>query len=317
MDGRLDWRAPAFGPDRFFVQPGAASWLSESVKTGQSVSVFGGARIGKTSLLRQSGCLSWQRSAVVSARRLDPVEDAVRWLLTQSRDQGLSEEERLFLFVDDADLLAGSDGRPYLARLATIATDGLEGHPVSVCLAGTRLWRDATLSPGCPFAQADVRLSSFPLSVWDRSDVLAFLGGTVGVLDLDRIDRLTRMAGHHPFLLKGLISRWPDLDASLEACRDDFERAFASWNDQMSPGSDPAAEGVEGHALMRYLVEKGSAVLFDEAKEDLNRPSLKEEADLLCWLGVIERRPRREAGTGTVHATSGLFNRWYTARSTV
>jgi len=125
--------------------------------------------------------------------------------------------------------------------------------------------------------------------------------------------RLIQVSGNHPYILKGLLSRWPDLDGALSSCAPGFVRAFMSWSEEMAPaaGGIEGPPGVDGRPLFRYLVERGTPVSFDGARRALKREGLKREADLLRMLGVIDRRLHGEEATAVLHATCGLFNDWY------
>ncbi len=310
MEAAEKWDEPAFGPGRYMGRRQSVAALARSLLTGSSVTVLGGAKIGKTSLLRQAALEMGEGAAVLSGTDLlgnpEALSDAVK---------RLKEAPRLSPLVDDADALATPEGRGVLAALASLAREGAAGRQVALCFAGSRRWHEATANPGCPLLRGGVHLKPFPMAVWDRRLAGALIAQAAPGAPVSAVGRLIRLGGNHPFLLRGLLSRWPDIDAALEACRGPFERAFASWFDQMGPGASSDDGGLDARPLMRLLVERAGYVAFDYARRRLGRPDLKAEADLLCWLGVIDRRLRGEEATATLRAGCGLFNEWYRARA--
>ena len=154
------------------------------------------------------------------------------------------------------------------------------------------------------------------MAAWDRRAAGSLIRSLAPDASSEQVGRLIRLSGNHPFLLKGLLSRWPDLDGALSSCAPDFERAFVSWSDEMTPTEpgDGGPAGVDARPLFHYLVERGSPVSFDGARRALKRVDLKREADLLRTLGVIDRRLHGEEATAVLHAACGLFNEWYRGR---
>jgi len=246
--------------------------LARLLRNGSSVSVVGGAKIGKTSLVRQVALELGEAALLSSGREL------LARPLVESR----------ILLVDDAEALGTPQGRDLLAGL---------GRYAAVCLTASRPWRE--------FAASAIHLKPFPMATWDRRLAGALIARVAPDAPISTVARLVQLSGNHPFLLKGLLSRWPDIDSALAACRPRFELAFASWLEAMSPDARP---------LMDFLVERAGYVAFDDARKRLGRPDLKLEADRLCWLGVVERRLRGDMAVATLRAGCGLFNEWYRAR---
>jgi len=310
MEAAEKWDEPVFGPGRYMGRRQSVAALARSLLAGSSVTVLGGAKIGKTSLLRQVALEMGECAAVLSGPDLmmhpGALTDAVKRLKVASRP---------CLLVDDADALAIPDGRGVLVALASLAREGAAGLQVALCFAGTRRWQEATANPGCPLLCGGVHLKPFPMAVWDRRLAGALIAQAAPGAPVSHVGALISLAGNHPFLLRGLLTRGPDIDAALEACRGGFERAFASWLDQMGPGVSADDGGLDARPLMRLLVERPTYIAFDSARRRLARPDLKAEADLLCWLGVVDRRLRGDEATATLRAGCGLFNEWYRARA--
>jgi hypothetical protein len=275
--------------------------------------VVGGVKMGKSSLLGEAVRRLGSAAVLVRAAAITAGSGAVREIASAMAASGLPPGERSFLLVDDAGELADTSRRRSLDELATLGAEGTGGRGVSICLAGSRRWRDATLDPRCPMSVRGVRLRSFPLAPWDRRSVGDLLRRLAPDASSADIGRLIGLSGNHPFLLKGLLSRWPDLDGALASSAVDFEEAFTSWSEEMSPDqADAVGEAaVDARPLFRYLAQRGSPVSFEGARRALMRKDLKREADLLRLLGVIDRKLHGEVATAVLHASCGLFNGWY------
>jgi hypothetical protein len=308
-----EWLMPASGPDRFLGRTQSLATLTRWLRGGDSVSVIGGAKMGKSSLLGEAARRLGSAAVLVGAAEITAGSGAVREIAAAIEASGSPAGERSFLLVDDAGKLADPSRRRSLDELAILGAEGIGGRRVSICLAGSRRWRDAALDPGCPLSVRGVRLRSLPLAPWDRRSVGDLLRRLAPDATSADIGRLIGLSGNHPFLLKGLLSRWPDLERALTSFAVDFEEAFASWSEEMSPDqADAVGEAaVDARPLFRYLAQRGSPVGFDGARRALGRKDLKREADVLRLLGVIDRRLHGEEATAVLHASCGLFNGWY------
>jgi len=307
-----DWANPVTGPEGWFGRKQAIAVLARWLRSGVHVSLIGGAKIGKTSLLRALAREMGPAAIFLDAPARAGREATWDWVGSAIGALNLREGERACLLVDDAVDRATPGTRGSLEAIAAAAS-GARGRGVSLCLAGSRRWRDATSNPGCPLAAAGVALRSFPLSAWDRRQASLLIRDRAPEASADQVRRIVDRSGNHPFLLAGLLSSWPDLEGAVERCRGAFESAFASWADEAAPDR-PDATGVAGldaRPLLDYLIERGGAVSFDRARRDLRREGLKAEADLLHLLGLIDRRLRGDEATAVLHAGCGLFKDWY------
>ncbi len=310
------WDAPAFGGDRFMGRAQSVAALVRALRSGSCVTLLGGAKLGKTSLLRQAAIAIGPQAVVVSAVDLlggpGSASAAHAAVAEASGRSAAPEDRRAFLLVDDADALAAAEGGTLLEALTSMARSGEGGSTVTLGFAGSRQWHAATASAESPLRRAGFRLKPFPLAVWDRRLAGALIARLAPDAPISLVGRLTRLSGNHPFLVKGLLSRGSEVDAALEACRGGFEETFAAWFDQMGPGGSDGA-GLDARPLMRLLAERGSPVSMELARQRLGRDDVKPEADLLCWLGAIERRLHGERATATLRAGCSLFNEWFLA----
>ncbi len=320
MEVAEKWDEPAYGPGRFMGRGQSVAALVRALRSGSCVSLLGGAKLGKTSLLRQAALAIGSQAVVVSGVDLlggsGSAAGSIAHLVEAqaSGRPAATEDRRAFLLVDDADALAVAEERTVLEALVSSARRGGGASAVALGFAGSRRWHEAASSADSPLRIAGLRLKPFPMVVWDRRLAGALIAHRAPDAPISLAGRLTRLSGHHPFLLKGLLSQAPDVDAALEACREDFERAFAAWLGQMVPGGSGEA-GLDARPLMRLLAESGKPVSFDLARRRLGLDDVKPEADLLCWLGVIERRLQGERATATLRAGCSLFNEWFLARA--
>lgn len=308
-----EWEAPAFGEKGYFGRRQSIVSLARALRSGRSVSIFGGAKIGKSSLLGETALGLGPAAVRVNAAGIASGALEVAEISTKLRSVDLPAHERVCLLVDDAAELASPASRHRLDGLAVLAAGGAGGRGVILCFAGSWRWREATLHPGCPLAARGIRLKSFPMAAWDRKSAGALIRSAAPEATSEQVERMTRLSGCHPYLLKALVCLWPDLDAAIESCRPAFETVFHAWSREMTPSGAEAGglAGVDAHPLMRYLVERGSPIAFDHARRALKREGLKAEADLLRCLGVIDRRLHGEDATAVLHAGCGLFNEWY------
>lgn len=273
--------------------------------------VIGGPRLGKTSLLRQVALQVSPLAHYVDASTLLSGPEAMERALDDLDLRAAATPGRFYLLVDNADLLRGHRGDPVLVTLRNLAVEGARGRKLSVALAGGRPLRERSDDRGFPVKRVPGGLRHFPLALWDTKHVGGLLGNLSPEPNPKQVERLLSLAGHHPFLLKGLVSRWPDIDAALVACSDTFESAFREIRMQLDVPVVDGADTLDGKPLLRYLVGAGRAVPHDEAKRHMQRPRLKEEADLLCYLGILDRRIRGASGQAMLQASCGLFNGWY------
>lgn len=300
----------------YLGRPQTVSALARRLLSGASVSVIGGYGIGKSALLRETASRVGAEAIVFEGKALaaggaPSAADRMRKRLDATLP---SSTGRLVVFLDDARELDTPGGRGALTMCSRMAGQGIGGRPVSVCVSGTRAWRDATLRPDAPFSRAGVKLSPFPMAALDRGRAAALIASRAPEATVSEVARLVALSGNHPLILTGLLAR-TGVEEAREACAPMLEKAFGAWLEEIGPreGGGAGAE-IDARPLMSYLIERGGPVAFEAARRKLGRSDLKAEADVLAFLGVIERRLRGEEATATLRAGCSLFNDWVQAR---
>ncbi len=288
--------APVFGPVRFIGRAGLVKNLAGRCSNWQSVLLYGGPRLGKTSLLLQLRWVlerqqtpSWAHPAVHYLDLLD--EDTRRQFL-------LGEwEQTHVLLLDNCDALI-ADGDRIAERMTQHATRGESGQ--AVVWAGGRRWYDYARS-----AKAVMPLQLAPLAVLLTGEARALVGPA---LPAAQIEAALEHGGTHPYVLKVLRAQF--LAAGPQARVKTVLRAAA---EQLAPFYEACAEAMEPgeHRLFRWLARRGTPASPKEAAKGAKVGSVKQTADALCYLGLISRWNLEDGAK--LHANCRLFSDWYLA----
>lgn len=291
-----DSDAPVFGPVRFIGRAGLVKNLAGRCSKWQSVLLYGGPKLGKTSLLLQLRWVlerqqtpSWANPAVQYLDLLD--EDSRRKFL-------LGEWDRpQVLLLDNCDaLMAEGD----------LLTEKMKAHvqrdtsAQAVVWAGGRAWYEYAKS-----AKAELNLQLAPLAVLLNNEARSLVAPA---LQPAQIDTTLQHGGTHPYVLKALRAQF--LAAGPKAGTRTVMRAATKT---LVPFFEACMKAVEPgeRTLLRWLVKKGKPVSPKEAAKALKMSSAKAAADALCYLGVISRWNLEDGAK--LHASCRLFNDWYLA----
>ena len=260
----------------------------------QSVLLYGGPKLGKTSLLLQLRWVlerqqtpSWTNPAVQYLDLLD--EDSRRKFL-------LGEWDRVqVLLLDNCDALMAEKDR--LAKtMKSYAQGGAAGQ--AVVWAGDCAWYEYAKS-----AKVELNLQLAPLAVLLNNEARALIGPA---LQPAQIETALQYGGTHPYVLKALRAQF--LAAGPKAGTKAVMRAATK---QLVPFFEACAKAMEPgeRKLFRWLAKKGKPVNPKEAAKALKISSVKQTADTLCYLGLISRWNLEEGAM--LHASCQLFNEWY------
>lgn len=289
---------PVFGIARFVGRAGLVRNLADRCSRRQSVLLYSGPKLGKTSLLLH-----------------------VRWILEQQRPSS-GADSRTVPYVDLSDdrgrarFLAGElarfpvqllDNYEHLLR-DPAALDGwlsrcARNAPVSQAIiwAGSRAWRDFAWHGGL-----SLPLLPMPLAILLSSEARELV--TPG-LSPHQAAAVLLYRGTHPYFLKKLRARMTaagpkaDVSAAVGAVQADLAPFFqACLRDVREP--------TEG-ALLDYLVKQTKPVNPTQAAQALRVSTIKPAADTLCYLGLITRWNMAEGAI--LQAGCRLFNDWYRA----
>ncbi len=288
--------APVFGPVRFIGRAGLVKNLAGRCSAWQSVLLYGGPKLGKTSLLLQLRWVlerqqtpSWATPAVQYLDLLDL--DIRRMFLAGEWDR------TQVLLLDNCEALM-AEGDQLVERVNHYAQRGTAGQ--AVVWAGDRAWYEYAKN-----AKAELNLLLAPLAVLLTSEARVLVGPA---LQPAQIDAALQSGGTHPYVLKVLRTQF--LAAEPKAGARAVLRTAAKT---LVPFFESCAKAVEPgeHRLLRWLAQKEKPVNPKEAAKALKMPSVKVAADALCYLGVISRWNLEQGAM--LHANCQLFNDWYLA----
>jgi len=260
----------------------------------QSVLLYGGPKLGKTSLLLQLRWVlerqqtpSWTNPAVQYLDLLD--QDIRRKFLVGEWDQVQ------VLLLDNCDALM-AEGDRLAEKMKSYAQDGAAGQ--AVVWAGDRAWYEYAKG-----AKVELNLQLAPLAVLLNSEARSLVGPA---LQPAQIDAALQYGGTHPYVLKALRAQF--LAADPKAGVKSVMRAAA---EQLEPFFEACAKVMESgeRKLFRWLAKKGKPVNPKEAAKALKVSSVKQTADTLCYLGLISRWNLEEGAM--LQANCQLFNDWY------
>lgn len=289
-----DSGAPVFGPVRFIGRAGLVKNLATRCSNWQSVLLYGGPKLGKTSLLLQLRWVlerqqtpSWTNPAVQYLDLLD--QDTCRKFLFGEWDRPQ------VLLLDNCDALM-AEGDLLAEKVKSHVQRGTSGQ--AVVWAGDRRWYEYAKS-----AKAELNLQLAPLAVLLNSEARSLVAPA---LQPAQIDTALQHGGTHPYVLKTLRAQL--LAAGPTAGTKAVMRAAA---ETLVPFFEACVQAVEPgeRKLLRWLVKKGEPVNPQEAVKALKMPSVKAAADALCYLGVISRWNLEDGAK--LHASCRLFNDWY------
>jgi hypothetical protein len=290
----VDPDAPVFGPVRFIGRAGLVKNLAGRCSNWESVLLYGGPKLGKTSLLLQLRWVlerqqtpSWTNPAV---QYLDLLDEGTR------RKFLVGEWDRTqVLLLDNCDALM-AEGDRLADRVKTYVQRGPAAQ--AVVWAGGRRWYEYAKS-----AKTELNLQLAPLAVLLNSEARALVGPA---LQSAQTDAVLQHGGTHPYVLKALRAQF--LTAEPKAGTKTVMRAATQI---LVPFFEACMKAVEPgeRKLLRWLVKKGKPVNPKEAAKALKMPSIKATADALCYLGMISRWNLEDGAK--LHASCRLFNDWY------
>jgi hypothetical protein len=286
-----DPAAPVFRPGEFKGREGLVRNVLGRLERKESLSIVGGPKLGKTSLLLH---LAWQlNQAGHSAKSTGPsalyvdVTDEADCQRYRSRPQ---DAHSIVLLDNCDDLLEGS-----ILSLSDIKI--LQGRPV--VFAGGRKWREVVRGGG--FAH---KLKSIPLAVFLEKEAQQLFSPD---LSLEQQAAVLTYAGTHPYIFKlfqaAFLRGGPHV--RTQQMVNDVKKSLSSFfQDCVNQLREPLE-----HQVLTYVIEAGKPVNPREVARAVGLPTIKPVADTLCAMGLVGRWIRDEEAT--LSASSRLFNEWY------
>jgi len=288
--------APVFGPVRFIGRAGLVKNLAGRCSAWQSVLLYGGPKLGKTSLLLQ---LRWVLERQQTPSWSTPAVQYLDLFDLDSRRKFLAGEwdRTQVLLLDNCDALM-TEGDWLAEKAKQAAQRGVAGQ--AVVWSGSRAWYEYAKS-----AKAELNLLLAPLAVLLAGEARALVEPA---LPPAQVDAALQYGGTHPYVLKTLRAHF--LAAGPKGGTRTVMRTASRM---LAPFFEMCAEAVEPgeHKLLRWLVRKGKPANPREAAKALKVSSVKAAADALCHLGLISRWNLEDGAK--LQANCVLFNEWYLA----
>jgi hypothetical protein len=288
-----DPAAPVFRPGEFKGREGLVRNMVRRLARRESLSLVGGPKLGKTSLLLH---LAWQlthdhavpasQSPGPSAVYVDMADEA-----ESQRFRSRPQEAHAINLFDNCDSLV--EGKAF--SLSEI--DQFRRGPT--VFAGARTWRDFVRES--TLAQ---QLKSIPLAVFLEKEAQQILYSD---LPSEQQAYVLSYAGTHPFIIKvlqsALLGGGPHVrrEQIAKDVKDSLSSFFQCCVNQLR-------EPLENQVL-NFVVNTDKPVNPREVAHAVGLPTIKPVADTLCSMGLVARWIRDEEAT--LSAGSRLFSEWY------
>lgn len=262
----------------------------------ESVLLYGGPKLGKTSLLLHlEWLLEHQRASSsdgLSVQYGDCVEAEVRERFLAGDLQRSSS-----LLLDNCDyLLQHGLSREKLLLLAK----GNGGPRQPIVWAGGRDWLDFIRSE-----RSGLKLAPVPLAILLNGEARSLVKPE---LTTDQVDAILSYGGTHPYVLKMLRAR------IIADPTTDPAHIIGAVQVRLAPFFLACLEAVREpveRTLLDSLIRHRGPINPRQAAQALGLPTVKPAADTLCYLGLISRWNLNEGAM--LHASCRLFNDWYGA----
>jgi hypothetical protein len=288
--------SPVFGASLFTGRTRLAHNLLSRCLRRQSILLYGGPKLGKTSMLLHLQWLVDQDrrtfSAMPAALYLDLSDEGARKQLLLGRWASPAP----ILLLDNCDHLVEGN---YLDKLREFMNSDSLAH--AIVWAGARSWHDFVLDRKWP---PDLRPA--PLAVLLQGEARELVKPR---LTPNQITTALTVGGTHPYVLKVLVHHMlslpEDPNTAIQAAREQLVPFFRASSETLrQPDEQP---------LLQYLVCEARPINPREAARAIGLPSIKSAADALCWIGLISRWNLNEGAA--LHANCPIFNEWYLATS--
>jgi hypothetical protein len=288
-----DTAAPVFRPGEFKGREGLVRNVLWRLERGESLSLVGGPKLGKTSFLLH---LAWQlnhdhvvpapKTSGPSAVYFDVADEA-----DCQRFQSRSQKAHTIVLLDNCDSLV--EGK----TLSLSEVDRFRRGPT--VFAGARAWRELVRESGLTH-----KLKSIPLAVFLEKEAQQLFCPD---LSMEQQACILSYAGTHPFILKvlqaELLRGGPHVrpEEVVKDVKNSLSSFFQCCANQL--------RGPLEHQVLAFLIEADKPVNPREVARAFELATIKLVADTLCSLGLVGRWIREEEAT--LSANSRLFNEWY------
>lgn len=286
-----DPSAAVFRPGEFLGREGLVRNVLRRLECGESLSIVGGPKLGKTSLLLY---LAWQLNHASPHPRSNGPAAVYCDLADQAdcdRFRSASPDNQVIVLLDNCDRVV--EGNNISLSEHNLARRG------ATVFAGARAWQEFVRGEGLAR-----KVKTIPLAVFLEKEARDMFCQS---LSPEQKACLLTYAGSHPFLLKVLQAEFlrgtPHVppDQVVEGVKRNLGPFFQCCIEQVRES--------EEHGVLTYLIKVSKPVNPREVARAVGLPTVKPIADTLCYLGLISRWIRDEEATLSAH--SRLFNEWY------
>jgi hypothetical protein len=285
---------PVFGATEFIGRARLAQNLLSRCRRGQSFLLYGGPKLGKTSMLLHLKWLVEQdretSATTLAASYVDLSDESARKTLLRDSDTRPAP----ILLLDNCDHLLKEYG---VSKLCELVRCDHGTRACAIVWAGTRAWHDAVREQ-----IGATSLRSVPLAVLFQGEARDLLKP---YLAPHQLDAALAAGGTHPYALKTIAhelrSRSGHPSGAIKAAGARLIPFFQACSAALRPGSE--------QALLQYLVQAARPVAPQEAAGAVGLSTIKSTADALCCLGLISRWNLKDGAM--LHANCQLFNGWY------
>lgn len=274
---------------QFTCRTGLAQNLFSRCLRRQSILLYGGPKLGKTSVLLHLKWLVNQdgKDLRPSALYLDMKDEAARAQLLLGRWTNPAP----ILLLDNCDHLLKGNCIDTLRKF--LNTDSLEQ---GIVWAGGRSWRDFVVDQNWAVA-----FRPAPLAVLVQGEARQLLKAVAPI----HLDAALRAGGTHPYVLKmvahNMLSFPEDPLSTIRTSKERLVPFFEACRDALRQEAE--------HTLLKYLVQEARPITPRKAAIAVGLPSIKAVADILCCLGLISRWNLSQGAM--LQANCQLFNDWY------
>ena len=272
--------------------------LVTRLRRRESVLLYGGPKLGKTSLLLHLKWLLEQQGVPSSDGPTVQYGDLVEARVRERFLAGDLQRSSILL-LDNCDHLLQhglTKGKP-LAR-----GNGDGGPRQTMVWAGGRAWREYIRSE-----RSGLKLAPVPLAILLNGEARSLVKPE---LTTDQADAILSYGGTHPYVLKMLRARM------IADPRADPAHMVGAVQVRLAPFFQACLEAVREpieRTLLDHLIRHRGPINPRQAAQALGLPTVKPAADTLCYLGLISRWNLNEGAM--LHASCRLFNDWYGAHT--
>lgn len=285
---------PVFGPTQFTGRTRLAQNLLSRCLRRQSILLYGGPKLGKTSMLLHLKWLVDQNrevsTATPAALYLDLTDEVSRKQLLLG---GWADPARIFL-LDNCDHLLKEN---HIDQLHDFIHGASSVH--AIVWAGARSWHDFVLDKRWP-----ANLRPAPLAVLLQGEARELVKPP---LTPNQTTAALAAGGTHPYVLKVLAHHLLSVPEaplnSIPTAREHLVPFFRACRQELRHQAE--------EVLLTYLVQEARPINPREAAAAIGLPAIKSPADALCCIGLISRWNLNEGAM--LQANCRIFNDWYLA----